>query len=91
MSYMMGPGGQRDRNGVLGPGGKLSRVPKSSTMNGTGEILLNALHASLGSLSLSIIVSGSCHVLLPRFFMLYLYVSKGDFGRIVLCSSDSLG
>jgi hypothetical protein len=73
------------------PGRKLSRVCGSLTMNSSVEILLNILHASLGSLSLSISISGTYLALLPRFFTLCLYVSSGDIRRIVLRSLGSVG
>ena len=60
--------GRRGRKDAPGPGGKLSRVHGSSTPNGNLDILLTVLHASIGSLSLSIIISGAYPVLFAQVF-----------------------
>ena len=71
--------GQRGRKDALGLGGKLSRVRGSSTPNCNVDILLTVLHASIGSLSLSIIISASAYlVLLPRLFMLSRKATSGE-------------
>lgn len=72
--------------GVEG-GGEVSgrKLSGSSTMKGSVEILLNILHHPLGSISLSIIISGTYPALFPR-LLRYAYIR-----RIVLRSLGGVG